>query len=156
MNQQRHKNSSKAAVNRQQPRIGRLKWFAVTLGLIALTAVVVGASVYLSKSGQVQADCKKLVGDWMRTDGDYVIRISAIHTDRTIQSAYFNPNPIHVGQAATSLKNDAVVLFVELQDAGYPGSTYNLVYKPEEDILQGTYFQAQAQELYDVVFLRPK
>lgn len=128
--------------------------YAVTLGMIALIAVVVGASVHLSKSGQAQVDCKKLIGDWERTDGDYVIRISDIHADGTIQAAYFNPNPIHVGQVATSLKNDAVALFVELRDAGYPGSTYNLVYKPEEDILQGTYFQAQAQELYDVVFQR--
>jgi hypothetical protein len=129
-----------------------MKKVVIITGLIVITAAFIG--VLLLSGGTKQTDYGKLIGDWMRTDGDYVIRISDIHADGTIQASYFNPNPIHVAQATASLKNDAVVLFVKLQDAGYPGSTYDLVYILKEDVLQGTYFQARDKELYDVVFVR--
>jgi hypothetical protein len=83
-----------------------------------------------------------------------MLRIDGVNPNGTVQAAYFNPNPIHVAQANIRPQNNAVELSVELRDVGYPGSKYDLVYKPSEDILQGTYFQAQAQELYNVVFLR--
>jgi hypothetical protein len=159
MNQQKHKNRSRATLHRKLRPIRFLKWFAAAMGLLIVIAFVTGVWLHFgdsSQRGTARANFEKLVGDWERPDGDYMIRISGIHPDGAIQAAYFNPNPIHIAQAHISLQNDAVTLFVELQDAGYPGSKYDLVYNPNEDILQGTYFQAQIQELYNVVFLRKK
>ena len=45
-------------------------------------------------------------------------------------------------QAEASLKKGAPYIFIELQDVGYPGSTYTLMYHPQQDILAGFYFQA--------------
>lgn len=152
MKQVQHNNNFKAIADTKW-----LKKLTMLLSFMAVMAIAVGSWVAFKthKAGkQEKNDYSKLIGDWVRPDGGYVIRISSINPDGTIQAAYFNPNPIHVEQATISLRNNSVVLQVELQDAGYPGSKYDLIYKPEEDILQGTYFQAQIQELYDVVFLR--
>jgi len=45
---------------------------------------------------------------------------------------------------------------LELRDVNYPGSMYNLRYDPENDRLNGTYFQAVQRETYDVEFVRTK
>jgi hypothetical protein len=47
-------------------------------------------------------------------------------------------------------------VFIELQDQGYPGSTYTLNYNPAEDSLVGFYYQAVMQQNFDVVFARVK
>lgn len=131
-----------------------MKKAIVIIALIVITAAAAGI-LFLS-DGQKQADYVKLIGDWGRTDGDYIIRILGINPDETIQAAYLNPNPIHIAQSKVSLHNGIIKLFVELRDVGYPGSRYELMYYPDQDILQGTYFQAQIQQNYDVVFQRMK
>jgi len=45
---------------------------------------------------------------------------------------------------------------VELRDANYPGSTYNLLYDPMSDRLKGTYFQAVERLSFDIEFMRAK
>jgi hypothetical protein len=45
---------------------------------------------------------------------------------------------------------------LELRDANYPGSFYNLRYDPKNDRLMGTYFQAVQRETYDIEFVRIK
>ncbi len=131
-----------------------MKKIIIITGLIVITAAAAGV-LFLS-GGQKQADYGKLVGDWGRTDGDYVIRIRGINPDGTIQVVYSNPNPIHVAVANIASENNTVKLFIELRDVGYPGSKYDLAYNTDEDILQGMYFQAQLQRSYDVVFQRMK
>jgi hypothetical protein len=156
MEEQRHKNCSKASTSRQQPRNQAWKKFATLSGLVVVIAVVAGVFIYSfgEKSEQPQTGRAPLVGNWSRPDGDYTICIRGVDSDGKMQAGYFNPNPIHVAQATVSSQNNVIKLFIELRDAGYPGSKYDLVYKPGEDILQGTYYQAQDQELYNVVFLR--
>ena len=120
----------------------------VTIGVIIGLAIMAGLLVYaatLSKNRTANADSEKLLGDWVRPDGGYVIRINGIHSDGTVQAAYFNPNPIHVATATVNSQKGIISLFAELQDVGYPGSKYDMVYIRENDVLQGTYFQAQAQ-----------
>ena len=51
---------------------------------------------------------------------------------------------------------DGIVVRLELQAGGYNGSTYTLVYDPERDILRGVYFQAVAQQSYEVYFQRAR
>ena len=155
MNRKRHKSSSTEATDLQQPRVRLLKRLAVLIGLIVVIAVAAGV-LHQRGGRQAQADYRKLIGNWMRTDGDYIIRILRVDPNGYVQAVYFNPNPIKVSQAKISSQGNAIMLFVELRDEGYPGSKYNLTYKPGDDILEGTYFQAQAQQLYEVVFFRTK
>ncbi len=87
-------------------------------------------------------------------DGGYVIELSKIHSDGRADAAYFNPRPINVSRSSVSEVDGIIVLFIELQDQGYPGSTYELKYNPNHDMMVGVYFQAAIQQSYDVVFQR--
>lgn len=94
----------------------------------------------------------KLLGEWKRTDGDYLIDVRRVATNGQAQVGYFNPTPIHVAVATASADDGVLKLFVELQDRGYPGSQYRLALKPDGS-LQGTYFQATSKETYPVAFV---
>jgi hypothetical protein len=97
---------------------------------------------------------QKLVGRWLRTDSSYVIEIREVSPDGTLRAGYYNPQPINVSAAKVEDKNGTLQVFVELNDAGYPGSNYTLDYNPQNDALEGTYFQATLQQRFDVAFMR--
>jgi len=97
---------------------------------------------------------QKLVGRWLRTDSPYVIEIREVSPDGTLRAGYYNPQPINVSAAKVENKNGTLQVFVELHDAGYPGSNYTLNYSPQNDALEGTYFQATLQQKFDVAFMR--
>ena len=99
-------------------------------------------------------DLQPLVGRWGRTDGSYVIEIQSAQDDGTLEAAYYNPGPINVGRAKAEEKDHGLEVFVELRDVNYPGSTYTLVYDPAKDLLHGIYYQAVAQQGFEVVFIR--
>jgi hypothetical protein len=101
-------------------------------------------------------DYNLLAGDWLRTDGGKTIRIKSVLSGGQLDAEYFNPNPIHVGQAEWLAKNNSLVIVVELQDVNYPGSRYALEYFPAEDELAGIYYQAVDRENYEVEFVRQK
>lgn len=103
-----------------------------------------------------RVDLQRLVGDWVRPDGGYVISIRRVAPDGRVEAAYLNPRPIKVSRAEASVAGDAAKLFIELRDAGYPGSTYELLYDPRSDRLAGVYFQAAIGQRFDVVFVRKK
>lgn len=96
---------------------------------------------------------EKLQGTWQRSDGDYSLQIR-VEASGKLQATYLNPNPIHVAKAEAAQRDGQLTLLVELQDAGYPGSTYRLTYEPKQDQLKGTYLQATSGETFDVVFQR--
>ena len=96
----------------------------------------------------------RLVGSWTRTDGGYVLDVRAVDPQGKADAAYLNPRPIHVEQALATRAGGTLTLFVELQDANYPGSTYNLAFDPAGDLLEGTYFQAVEGQTYSVIFER--
>jgi len=97
---------------------------------------------------------RKLVGRWLRTDSPYVIEIREVSPDGTLRAGYYNPKPINVSAAKVENKNGTLQVFVELHDTGYAGSNYSLNYNPENDALEGTYFQATLQQKFDVAFIR--
>jgi hypothetical protein len=103
---------------------------------------------------EVQGDLKKLLGRWRRPDGGYVIEISKIRANNKLDASYFNPGPIHVSRAEASGEGERIKVFIELQDRGYPGSTYTLTYDRQRDLLAGTYFQAALQQTFEVLFVR--
>lgn len=143
---------------RETPAAQRLKRNIVFIGLavagmIATGLVSINAGLQ-SNSQNLQDVSNKLIGNWLRPDGGYVIRIDSVGRDGQVQAGYFNPDSIHVSAATLTSQDETFRLFVELQDVGYPGSRYELVYQPDQDILEGTYFQANDRELYHVVFVR--
>ena len=102
------------------------------------------------------ADYRPLIGRWQRSDGGYVIEIRRVETDGAMEAAYFNPRPINVSQANASIFKEHIKVDVELRDAGYPGSTYTLLYDPDKDALLGFYYQAVQKQNFDVIFVRMK
>jgi hypothetical protein len=97
---------------------------------------------------------RNLIDRWRRVDGGYIIEIRRIDANGQMDAAYYNPKSIHVSRSEASLKEGAQYIFIELQDVGYPGSTYTLMYRPQQDILAGFYFQATLKQTFEVVFAR--
>jgi len=102
------------------------------------------------------ADPLKLAGKWIRADGGYVLEMSDIGFSGTLTASYFNPRPINVSRAAWRLEEGYVVVYVELRDVNYPGSTYTLAHFPDRNVLAGYYYQAVQGQTFEVVFERPK
>jgi hypothetical protein len=101
-------------------------------------------------------DARRLIGRWTRPDGGYIIEIRNLDANGLADAGYFNPRPIHVSQAVVTRRDNALELFMELRDAGYPGSTYTLVYDAQRDLLGGIYYQAAMNQSFEVIFLRTK
>jgi len=145
------------------------------LAIVAtVVVVVVGLVLYAGKQNESEekkeqaisevstpakeatVDLEKIVGRWLRPDGGYIIEIRSVGANGRLDAGYFNPNPINVSIAEASHRGDAVRVFVELKDVGYPGSSYTLTYDPQRDLLSGTYFQAALNQTFDVIFVRTK
>ena len=125
--------------------IGLMVW-------IVLAVSVAGAAE--TAAGSSPADPVQVVGRWQRTDGGYILELGNPTFDGRLTAAYFNPRPINVSRSAWALKDGNLLVLVELRDKGYPGSTYTLAYQPDTDRLVGVYFQAAAQQRFEVVFQR--
>ncbi len=95
-----------------------------------------------------------ITGEWQRTDGGYLIRISDVQANGQAKVEYFNPSPIHIAQAAISTEKNLLKLFIKFQDKGYEGSTYTLFYYTEKDALVGFYYQAVMDKTFEVIFTR--
>ncbi|MDZ7624361.1 MAG: hypothetical protein U5J96_07970 [Ignavibacteriaceae bacterium] len=130
--------------------------------LSLLASVVLIAAIFIlnkessdSVSNGLQTINKNLlVGNWLRTDSDYIIQISKVNEDFTLEANYFNPNPINVGKANWEESYGNLKIIIELRDVNYPGSTYTLNYLPDRDILAGEYFQAVEGLTFYVEFAR--
>lgn len=100
---------------------------------------------------------ERLTGKWQRPDGGYVLEITAAGEGGKLVARYLNPRPIQVSKAQASTDDaGAIKVFVELQGANYPGSTYDLTYDPASDQLKGIYFQAALRQRFEVNFERIK
>jgi hypothetical protein len=95
-----------------------------------------------------------LVGRWVRPDGGYVITIKGVDASGKLDAAYANPKPLPFAQAEASHDGKIIKLFFELTAGGYNGSTYTLTYDSVNDVLKGVYYQAVAQQKFDVYFIR--
>ena len=95
-----------------------------------------------------------LLGRWVRPDGGYVINIRRVDADGKLDADYANPNPLPFSRAEATRDGKSIRLFFELRAGGYNGSTYTLTYDPANDVLKGVYFQAIAQQKFDIHFTR--
>ena len=127
--------------------------FFMRVAVTPAAAPVVSAAV-TAAAEPVLVEFEKLKGKWLRPDGGYVLEIKKLLPENTLEAAYFNPNPIHVGKARLYKERGFVKVFVELQDVNYPGSTYTLIYDKENDQLCGVYYQATQQQEYQIAFER--
>jgi len=149
----------------------RLIGVIITLAIIAALVVPVsckqapksdtGEPVAESASGDLakksagdEKNFQSLIGRWVRPDGGYIIDVRGIDSGGRLDAGYFNPREINVSRAEASLEEGTIKLFIELQDTGYPGSTYNLSYHEQQDKLVGVYFQAVLQQNFEVLFVR--
>jgi len=135
------------------------KKFIIFSSLLAVVLIVI--IFYLINNAQEtnrstgQAVSKNLlVGDWVRTDAGYLVKIINVNQDRTLDAQYFNPNPINVGKANWEENYGSLQIIIELRDVNYPGSTYTLNYLPDRDILAGDYYQAVEGITFYVEFSR--
>jgi hypothetical protein len=121
--------------------------------LVLALAFALLASVY----GAVQAQTtgfEVLQGRWVRPDGGYTISIKSVDANGRLDAAYANPNPLPFAIAEATRDGETIKIFLELRAGGYNGSTYALTYDPISDTLKGVYFQAVAQQKFDVYFAR--
>ncbi len=100
------------------------------------------------------SEAKGIKGKWVRQDGGYVILIEDIEPEGSLKAFYFNPRKINVSRANWKYENNRIHIFIELRDVNYPGSTYKLLYAPEQNVLIGTYFQAVHKQTFNVSFKR--
>ena len=130
---------------------------AATLILIGVLVFVIYQNGNDPESRDKKAvDKNTLIGDWMRTDAQYLIRITKVNDDGTMTAQYFNPNPINVGRANWEQSYGNLKAIVEMRDVNYPGSIYTLNYLPDRDILAGEYYQAVEGLTFYVEFSRKK
>ena len=125
--------------------------------IVALTALAVWIVCFIKAETVASADkpdFKVLIGDWVRPDGGYIVRVRDVNPAGSVDAGYFNPNKINVAEANVSLWKGLVKLFIKLQDKGYPGSTYALYYYAKKDALAGFYYQAKMEQTFEVVFVR--
>jgi len=134
---------------------GICAWPAISADTVA--ADTKGAAVQAEMpSTATESDFDILLGQWVRPDGGYTITIQGVDPDGKLDAAYANPARLPFAEARASLRDDAIKIFLELRAGGYNGSTYNLTYDPAIDVLRGVYYQAVAQQKFDVYFKRVK
>jgi anionic cell wall polymer biosynthesis LytR-Cps2A-Psr (LCP) family protein len=124
--------------------------------IVVLVILLMNKSDVTPTSNKKDADKNLLVGSWLRTDAQYVIKINSINDNGTLNAQYFNPKSINVGSAAWEENYGNLRLVIELQDVNYPGSKYTLNYLPDRDILAGDYYQAVQGLNFYVEFARNK
>jgi len=129
---------------------------AIIILMVVLIILFANNSDDSLQSNKKTADKNLLVGDWVRTDAGYLIKIVNVNVDGTLEAQYFNPKPINVGSSTWEESYGNLRVIVELQDVNYPGSKYTLSYLPDRDILAGDYFQAVQGLNFYVEFDRNK
>jgi hypothetical protein len=131
---------------------------------VAAAIILIAALIYLNKNNvrdeipteRKGVDKKLLVGAWVRTDANYLIKINEMNNDGTLDAQYFNPRPINVGNAIWEESDRTLKIIIELRDVNYPGSTYTLYYLSDRDMLAGEYYQAVEGLTFYVEFARNK
>ena len=129
---------------------------AVIFLVIALIFITINNSNDEAPSEKKAVNKNLLVGNWVRTDASYLIKIVNVNVDGTLGAQYFNPKSINVGTATWEENYGNLKIIVELQDVNYPGSTYSLSYLPDRKILAGEYYQAVQRSTFYVEFARSK
>lgn len=151
------------------------RWLPLAGGLLAVAIMVAMTAYVLNKDDAARhsapppteekdaparlppartIDTNKLIGRWLRTDGNYVLEIKSVRPDGKVDAAYFNPSPVNVSRAEVFSEEGDPRLLVELRDRGYDGNYYTLAYDPATDCLAGVYHQLTMAQQFEVEFIR--
>ena len=167
-NKKRKKKAAAKSVAQPSKTKLYLKWMVL---IVAIAAAAAGLIIYQLQSTEPDpkqatvadqstagpaVEFDKLVGRWLRPDGGYIIEIRNIQSGGKMEAAYLNPRSINVSQARASRKSGGLEVFIELRDQGYPGSSYTLIYHPQQDMMTGIYYQAAMSQSFEVMFVRAK
>jgi hypothetical protein len=164
MKKSKPKEKSKMAQSKRKVNRARTWWILVALAML-LIVVLLFKKEYSSRTDSADLktpsvaespDFRPLIGDWVRPDGGYILRIRNVKPDGEATVGYYNPGKINVAAATASVEKKMLKVFITLQDKGYPGSTYTLFHIAEKDVLLGIYFQAVLKRAFEVVFVRKK
>lgn len=97
---------------------------------------------------------RKIYGRWVRDDGGYVLEIRNGAASGVLDASYFNPKSIRVSRAAWYEGSGRMQILIELNDVGYPGSTYVLRHDTVTDRLLGQYTQPALKQTFEIEFSR--
>lgn len=97
-----------------------------------------------------------MMGNWLRSDGTYRLELRGAEAGGVVRAGYFNPKSINVSRSVWMRGPEGLRVIVELNDVGYPGSTYVLSYEASADRLVGIYNQAGTGQSFEVDFVRMK
>ena len=118
-------------------------FLAVAVGAAVLVgaapAGAEGAKLPPGVSDPASAGLDVLKGNWVRPDGGYTIAIKGVGPDGRLDAMYFNPSPLPFARAQAVQEGTKLRVSLELRAGGYGGSTYELIYDPASDRLQGSY-----------------
>jgi len=124
----------------------------IKLGLF----VVVAALLFgCSEQSAYQQPQNLWEGSWLRVDGTYQLIVEQ-PTEGVYSATYLNPSPVNVQKVEVQLQDNRELLIVILNDVGYPGAVYDLVFSPTADRLVGTYANPNADQTYQVSFTRQR
>ena len=137
----------------------RIKFLRSAIAAVAVICLVWLGSARASQEQNAQESsgfsaAQKLEGRWVREQGGYVLVLQDIMPDGSLKAFYLNPRNINVHVANWKFEDERLFLYVEMRDVNYPGSTYQLVYNTEKDILEGIYYQAVARQEFEIYFER--
>jgi len=137
-------------LNERIPDIKKIEFYKINISIL-VTLVLCAASITASETAATEKpDFSVIIGEWIRPDGGYIIRVRDVNPDGSVDAGYFNPGEINIAEANVSLWKGLVKLFIKLQDKGYPGSTYTLYYYAEKDALAGFYYQAAMGQTFEI------
>ena len=145
---------------RKKPKNKQIILFFGAIIILAASIVIVLQATKQAEKPQAEEaeavviDPQKLAGRWLRPDGGYVLELSEIGDDGSLEAAYFNPKPINVAAAGWRWSDNHLQVYVEFDDVNYRGSNYSLVYLESEDLLVGNYYQATLQQNFKIQFIR--
>ena len=102
------------------------------------------------------AEVQRMLGNWLRSDGTYRLELRGAEAGGVVRAGYFNPKLINVSRSVWMRGPEGLRVIVELNDVGYPGSTYILSYESTADRLVGIYNQGGTGQSFEIDFVRMK
>lgn len=141
----------------------KIQWLSVALAVVFFvffTSVFIETAFSEEKNEGKGAlgleKAERLMGQWLRPDGGYVLSLEKFETDGSLKASYFNPKKINVHESFWKIIDEKIYVMVELRDVNYPGSRYVLSYDEKNDFLTGVYFNAAYQQSFEIYFERKR
>ena len=108
-------------LNKRIPDIKKIEFYEIPISSLVCLNTILLIVVWAVLSQNIdtaisaeQPDFKVIIGEWVRPDGGYILKINSIDPDGRVKAGYYNPNPIHVGEAFIPVEKKKIRLFIKL------------------------------------------